>query len=92
MNKLVGICNNPVAYILFSQILMPQVIVIYPQVDYGSVLIPKDLTIPAQQTIPGFTEIAHGVHANYLQIIDAKTIKIVDFTYDGQGPGKTLVY
>lgn len=35
------------------------------------------------------TELHHGVSGE-VYAVDARTLHIKDFTYDGQGPGKTL--
>lgn len=47
--------------------------------------IPEEFDPPAPQKISQLTKRSHGVSSESIVIIDSKTMKIPQFTYDGQG-------
>lgn len=58
-------------------------------VDFGSVTIPKNLEFPRPQKIGGLKGI-HAVLSDSIVIVDAQTLLIPNFSYDGAAPGKPL--
>lgn len=61
-------------------------------VDFGSVVIPKGLDFPRPQKIGGLSGI-HAVHSDNIVIVDAQTLLIPNFSYDGTAPGeKNFIY
>lgn len=61
--------------------------VYYWQGTFGDVYIPEDFEPPTIQTIAQFSKKSHGVSSGALQVLDAKTLLIPDFTYNGAGKG-----
>ncbi|XP_076165752.1 protein Skeletor, isoforms B/C-like [Ptiloglossa arizonensis] len=55
------------------------------QNTFGDVYIPEEFDPPAPQKISQLTKRSHGVSSESIVILDSKTIKIPEFTYDGQG-------
>ncbi|XP_017889760.1 protein Skeletor, isoforms B/C isoform X1 [Ceratina calcarata] len=55
------------------------------QNTFGDVYIPEEFESPAPQKISQLTKRSHGVSSESVVILDSKTIKIPEFTYDGQG-------
>ncbi|KAK7791145.1 hypothetical protein R5R35_008577 [Gryllus longicercus] len=55
------------------------------QNTFGDIYIPEDFEPPATQRISQFSAVAHNVSSESIEIIDAKTLKIPDFRYDGLG-------
>lgn len=55
-------------------------------VDFGNVVIPKNLDFPRPQKIAGLNGI-HAVHSDNIVIVDAQTLLIPNFSYDGTAPG-----
>lgn len=60
-------------------------------VNFGDVKIPKNLDIPRPQKI-GALEGVHGVASDNIVIVDAQTLLVPNFTYDGEAPGKRLFF
>lgn len=58
----------------------------------GQVAFPSPLgTVPAPKVIGPMTPKAHGVSSDDVIFLDAKTIRIMNFKYDGQGPDAFFV-
>ncbi|XP_017023324.1 protein Skeletor, isoforms B/C [Drosophila kikkawai] len=55
------------------------------QNNFGDVYIPEDFEPPMPQLGGTFSKRSHNVSSSSIQILDSKTIRIKDFTYDGQG-------
>ncbi|XP_016842690.1 protein Skeletor, isoforms B/C isoform X2 [Nasonia vitripennis] len=55
-------------------------------VNFGMVLIPEDLWIPAPRVLPEFSRLAHGLRSDNITILDSKTFYIPNLHYDGAGP------
>lgn len=62
------------------------------QNTFGDVYIPEEFEPPTTQKISRLTSHSHDVESETIEIIDAKTIKISQFTYNGEGKGKNLSY
>ena len=60
------------------------------QVDFGSIVFPDDLgMIPMTVVIAdGFVEKAHDVRSGTVTFINERQVYIMNFNYDGTGPGK----
>lgn len=58
------------------------------QNTFGDVYIPEEFEPPTAQKISRLTGRSHDVESENIEIIDAKTIKISQFTYNGEGKGK----
>nr|XP_027202937.1 protein Skeletor, isoforms B/C-like [Dermatophagoides pteronyssinus] len=52
----------------------------------GHVNIPVDVDLPHPLQLAGLTTLAHGVRSDPITIVDAQTILIPNFWYDGLGP------
>ncbi|OTF71977.1 Skeletor, isoforms D/E-like protein [Euroglyphus maynei] len=52
----------------------------------GHVTIPVNVDLPRPLELPGLTTLAHGVRSDPITIVDAQTILIPNFWYDGLGP------
>ncbi|XP_046909339.2 protein Skeletor, isoforms B/C isoform X2 [Dermatophagoides farinae] len=52
----------------------------------GHVTIPVDVDLPRPLELPGLNTLAHGVRSSPITIVDAQTILIPNFWYDGLGP------
>jgi hypothetical protein len=59
-------------------------------VDFGSVVIPKGLEFPRPQKIAGLSGI-HAVKSDNIVIVDAQTLLIPNFSYDGTAPGESII-
>lgn len=55
-------------------------------VSLGHVLIPVDVDLPRPLDLPPLTSFAHDVRSGPITIVDAQTILIPNFWYDGLGP------
>lgn len=55
-------------------------------VDFGNVVVQKNLEFPRPQKVEGLTGI-HAVHSDNIVIVDAQTLLIPNFSYDGVAPG-----
>lgn len=55
------------------------------QNDFGDILIPENFEPPQPQTGGSFWKKSHNISSGSIEILDSKTIKIPDFTYDGTG-------
>lgn len=55
------------------------------QNDFGDIFIPEDFEAPVPQKIGSFEKGTHGVHSDAIEILDSKTIKLPEFSYDGDG-------
>jgi hypothetical protein len=62
------------------------------QNTFGDVYIPEEFEPPTAQKISRLTSRSHDVESETIEIIDAKTIKISQFTYNGEANGKNLLY
>lgn len=51
--------------------------------------IPRDLDFPRPQKIAGLKGV-HGISSDPIVIVDAQTLLIPNFSYDGEAPGKTF--
>lgn len=60
------------------------------QSAFGDVNVPEEFEPPAVQTIGQLSKKSHGVSSGPIQILDAKTLLIPNFTYNGAGKGKFL--
>ena len=58
-------------------------------VNFGDVTIPKNLDFPKPQKI-GALKGVHEISSDQIVIVDAQTLLIPNFTYDGEAPGKLL--
>ncbi|KAG7191121.1 hypothetical protein KM043_007153 [Ampulex compressa] len=55
------------------------------QKTFGDVYIPEEFEPPAPQKISQLTKRSHGVFSESIVVLDAKSISIPEFVYDGQG-------
>ena len=55
------------------------------QNNFGDVYIPEEFEPPGAQMGGTFSKRSHNVSSSAIEILDSKTIKITDFTYDGRG-------
>lgn len=55
------------------------------QNDFGDIYIPEDFEPPMPQRGSSFSKKSHGVSSGVIEILDSKTIKIPELTYDGMG-------
>ena len=55
--------------------------------NFGDLYIPADLDFPQPHVI-GSLQGQHGVTSGPIVVVDAQTILVPDFTYDGQAPGE----
>lgn len=55
--------------------------------NFGDIKIPKNLDFPKPQKI-GKLEGIHGVASDNVLVVDAQTLLIPSFSYDGEAPGK----
>lgn len=58
-------------------------------VNFGDVKIPNDLLYPRPQKI-GALKGVHNVQSDNIIIVDAQTLLIPNFSYDGLAPGKSI--
>lgn len=56
------------------------------QVNFGDVKIPRNLDYPKPQKMSGLSGV-HGVSSDPIVIVDAQTLLIPNFSYDGEAPG-----
>lgn len=56
-------------------------------VNFGDVKISRSLDFPKPQKISGLNGV-HGVSSEPIVIVDAQTLLIPNFSYDGEAPGK----
>jgi len=56
------------------------------KVNFGDVKIPHGLDYPKPQKVDGLSGI-HGVSSENIVVVDAQTLLIPGFSYDGQAPG-----
>lgn len=54
--------------------------------NFGSVPIPQNLTVPKVRVLPEFSRLAHGLRSGNITILDSKTFYIPNLHYDGAGP------
>lgn len=59
------------------------------QVNFGDVKIPKNLDYPRPQKINQLNGV-HLVSSDPIVVVDAQTLLIPNFSYDGEAPGKGL--
>lgn len=58
-------------------------------VNFGDVSIPKNFDFPRPYKL-GALKGVHGVSSDNIVVVDAQTILIPNFSYDGEAPGKHL--
>lgn len=58
-------------------------------VDFGSIKIPANLDFPRPQKISNLRGV-HGVSSDDIVIVDAQTLLIPNFSYDGEAPGELM--
>lgn len=56
-------------------------------VNFGDVKIPKNFQFPKPQKIDALSGV-HGVASDNIVIVDAQTLLVPNFSYDGEAPGK----
>lgn len=61
------------------------------EVNFGDVTIPKTLEYPRPVKISSLSGV-HGVSSDSIVIVDAQTILIPNFSYDGEAPGKSIYF
>lgn len=61
------------------------------QVNFGDVKIPRNLDYPKPQKISGLSGV-HAVSSDPIVIVDAQTLLIPNFSYDGEAPGTNNYY
>lgn len=59
------------------------------QVNFGDVKIPRNFDYPKPQKIGALSGV-HGVSSDNIVIVDAQTLLIPNFSYDGEAPGKII--
>jgi hypothetical protein len=59
----------------------------YLKVNFGDVKIPKNLDYPRPQKIDALNGV-HLVSSDPIVVVDAQTLLIPSFSYDGEAPGK----
>lgn len=52
----------------------------------GHIIIPPDIPVPSTLELPPLTTLAHGVRSGPITVVDAQTLLVPDFWYDGEGP------
>jgi hypothetical protein len=57
------------------------------QVNFGSIIFPSNVSVPADVIMGQFKQLQHGVRSGDVTILDKKRIHIMGMYYDGQGPG-----
>lgn len=55
------------------------------QNTFGDVYIPEEFDPPSPQRVGSFSKISHNVTSGSVEVLDSKTIKIPNFSYDGLG-------
>lgn len=55
------------------------------QNDFGDIYIPEEFEPPRPQRGGSFSKKSNGVSSGTIEILDSKTVKIPDFSYDGNG-------
>lgn len=55
------------------------------QNNFGDIYIPEEFEPPMPQKISSFTKRSHNVSSEALEILDSKTIRLPEFSYDGKG-------
>ena len=59
--------------------------------NFGDVRIPRGFDYPKPQKLKALSGI-HGVSSEPVVIVDAQTLLIPRFSYDGEAPGKSLSF
>ena len=54
--------------------------------NLGHVFISPDMQIPFPLELPPITGLSHGIHSGPITLVDAQTILVTDFWYDGLAP------
>lgn len=60
-------------------------------VNFGDVTIPKNLNFPRPQKIGALGGV-HEVQSDNIVIVDAQTLLIPNFSYDGEAPGMCNIF
>lgn len=55
------------------------------QNNFGDVYIPEEFEPPVAQKAGALSKKSHGVSSESIEILDSKTIRIPEFSYDGTG-------
>jgi hypothetical protein len=58
------------------------------KVNFGDIKIPKNLDYPRPQKIDALNGV-HLVSSDPVVVVDAQTLLIPNFSYDGEAPGKS---
>lgn len=58
-------------------------------VNFGDISVPKQFEFPRPQKIASLKGV-HRVSSDNIVIVDAQTILIPNFSYDGEAPGKYI--
>lgn len=59
------------------------------QVNFGAVSIPRELEYPRSVKLGGLRGV-HGVSSDPVIVVDAQTLLVPNFSYDGEAPGTLL--
>lgn len=62
--------------------------IFFSQANFGDLIIPQNLVIPAPVEIGRIPTKEHGVSSGPVMVVDTQTLLVPEFTYDGLGPGK----
>lgn len=55
------------------------------QNNFGDIYIPDEFEPPSTQRAGSFSKLSHNVSSDSIELLDSKTIRIPNFTYDGLG-------
>lgn len=58
--------------------------------NFGDIKIPRNFDSPKPQKLKGLSGI-HGVSSEPIVLVDAQTLLIPNFSYDGEAPGRSLL-
>jgi hypothetical protein len=58
------------------------------QVNFGDVSIPRDAEFPKPAKV-GALRGVHGVSSDPVVVVDAQTLLVPNFSYDGEAPGQS---
>ena len=60
---------------------------IWSQNTFGDIYIPRDFELPNVQKIPKLEGKSNSISSGSVEIVDAKTIRLPEFKYDGRAKG-----
>lgn len=55
------------------------------QNNFGDIYIPEEFEPPSAQRAGSFSKLKHNVSSDSIELLDSKTIKIPNFSYNGRG-------